>query len=164
MLRFLLFSIGIDMVKGGVSLKSSLVRPETFYLPVGVIIGSLLGVLPLAFIFELDVGKSLAVASGFGWYSLSGVLITDMGDPILGSAAFVSNILREHNRPDDNSPYQPQPLSPYRHRHSRRGQSMDVSLPLIERSCGPESVPLSITSGVILSLLVPVLVPLLYNL
>jgi uncharacterized membrane protein YbjE (DUF340 family) len=42
--------------------------------------------------------------------------------------------------------------------------SMDVTLPLIERSCGTEIVPLSIASGAVLSLLVPVLVPLFYNL
>jgi len=163
MLRFLLFAIGIDMVKGGVNLKEALARPETIYLPAGVIIGSLLGSLIPAAIFDIGIGKSLSVAAGFGWYSLSGVLITDMGDPVLGSAAFVSNILRE------TVALLTIPLIS-RSRFPRIGigvagaTSMDVTLPLIERFCGPESVPVSITSGAILSLLVPVLVPLFYQL
>ncbi|MBI9107673.1 MAG: lysine exporter LysO family protein [Spirochaetales bacterium] len=163
MLRFLLFGIGIDMVKNSVNLKDSLARPETIYLPAGVILGSLLGSLIPAVIFGIEPGKAAAVASGFGWYSLSGVLITDMGDQILGSAAFVSNILRE------TIALLTIPLiSRTRFPHIGIGiagaTSMDVTLPLIEKCCGPEAVPVSITSGAGLSLLVPVLVPLFFQL
>ena len=163
MLRFLLFAIGTDMVKNGVSLKRAVAHPETLYLPAGVVAGSLLGSLLPALLFGIDAGKAMAVASGFGWYSLSGVLITDMGDPVLGSAAFVSNILRE------TIALLSIPLiSRSRFPHIGIGiagaTSMDVTLPLIEKSCGPDSVPLAITSGALLSLLVPVLVPLFYQL
>lgn len=162
MLRFLLFAIGIDMVKNSVNLKDALARPETIYLPAGVIAGSLLGALIPAAVFGIDVGKAMSVASGFGWYSLSGVLITDMGDPVLGSAAFVSNILRE------TIALMTIPLiSRSRFPHIGIGiagaTSMDVSLPLIEKCCGPEAVPVSITSGAGLSLLVPLLVPLFFQ-
>ena len=162
MLRFLLFSIGIDMVKGSVNLKESLAKPETIYLPAGVIIGSLLGSLIPAAVFGIDIGKALSVASGFGWYSLSGVLITDMGDPILGSAAFVSNILRE-TIALLTIPLISRSWFPHIGIGIAGATSMDVTLPLIEKSCGPSAVPLSITSGALLSLLVPVLVPLFYQ-
>jgi uncharacterized membrane protein YbjE (DUF340 family) len=163
MLRFLLFAIGIDMVKNGVSLKRAVAYPETLYLPAGVIAGSLLGSLVPALLFGIGAGKAMAVAAGFGWYSLSGVLITDMGDAVLGSAAFVSNILRE------TIALLTIPLiSRSRFPHIGIGiagaTSMDVTLPLIEKSCGPDSVPLAITSGALLSLLVPLLVPLFYQL
>jgi len=39
--------------------------------------------------------------------------------------------------------------------------AMDVTLPLIEKNCGPGSVAFAMASGAILSLAVPVLVPLL---
>jgi uncharacterized membrane protein YbjE (DUF340 family) len=162
MLRFLLFSIGIDMVKSRVNLKDALARAETVYLPLGVIIGSLAGSLIPAALFGIEIGRSFSVASGFGWYSLSGVLITDMGDPLLGSASFVSNILRE-----TIALFTIPLISRSRFPHIGIGvagaTSMDVTLPLIEKSCGPDSVPVSITSGAILSLLVPVLVPLFYQ-
>ncbi|MCX7023967.1 MAG: LysO family transporter [Spirochaetes bacterium] len=44
-----------------------------------------------------------------------------------------------------------------------RATSMDVTLPLSEQCAGPESVPVSFVSGAILSLLVPVIVPLFYG-
>ncbi len=163
MLRFLLFAIGIDMIRGGINLKNTLAHPETLYLPAGVIAGSLLGGLIPAVIFGIEPGKALAVASGFGWYSLSGVLIADMGDPVLGSAAFMSNILRE------TIALLSIPLiSRTRFPHIGIGvagaTSMDVSLPLVEKCCGPESVPVSVANGALLSLLVPVLVPLFFQL
>ncbi len=163
MLRFLLFSIGIDMVKGGVSLKETLAKPETIYLPAGVVAGSLLGALIPAAAFGIDVGKSLAVASGFGWYSLSGVLITDMGDAVLGSASFMSNILRE-TAALLTIPFISRSRFPHIGIGIAGATSMDVTLPLIEKSCGPDSVPVSIASGAALSLLVPVLVPLFFQL
>ena len=163
MLRFLLFAIGIDMIKHGVNLKSALAKPETIYLPAGVIAGSLLGGILPAAVFNISIGKSLAVASGFGWYSLSGVLITDMGDPILGSAAFVSNILRETTALL-SIPLIARSRFPHIGIGIAGATSMDVTLPLIEKSCGADSVPLSITSGAVLSLLVPVFVPLFYQL
>jgi len=39
---------------------------------------------------------------------------------------------------------------------------MDVTLPLIEQCIGPDAVPVSFTSGAVLSMLVPFLVPLFY--
>ena len=163
MLRFLLLAVGIDVKKSGVSLKSSLASAETLYLPLGVIAGTLLGSLIPAFIFDIAVGRAAAVGAGFGWYSLSGVLITDMGDPVLGSAAFVSNILRE------TIALLTIPLIS-RSRFPNIGigvagaTSMDVTLPLVERCCGANSVPLSIANGAALSFLVPILVPLLFQL
>ena len=37
----------------------------------------------------------LALASGFGWYSLSGILMTEAYGPVMGSAAFFNDLLRE---------------------------------------------------------------------
>lgn len=163
LLRLLLFSVGLDLVKNNISLKETLARPETLFLPLGVVIGSLAGSFLPAAIFGIDIGKSLAVASGFGWYSLSGVLITDLGDPVLGSAAFISNILRE-TAALLTIPFIGRSRFPHIGIGIAGATSMDVTLPLIEKSCGADSVPLSITSGAALSLLVPVLVPLFFRL
>lgn len=171
-LYVLLFLVGLDMVKNGVSLKNSLNRPETILLPLGTVVGSLSGGLLLKIVLavagggsylpNIAIGKVLALSSGFGWYSLSGVIITDLGDPVLGSAGFMSNMFRE------SIALLAIPLIA-RTKFPRIGigiagaTSMDVTLPLIERTCGPAAVPVSITSGAILSLLVPLLVPVFYN-
>lgn len=35
------------------------------------------------------------MASGFGWYSLSGILLTESFGPVIGSAAFFNDLARE---------------------------------------------------------------------
>ena len=163
LLNILLFMIGTQLVHNNVTLKEALAHPDTVLLPLGTIAGSLLGGLAVSGFLSIPPGKALALSSGFGWYSLSGVIITDMGDPVLGSAGFLINIMRE-TIALLSIPF----LSTTRFPNIGIGvagaTSMDVTLPLIEKSCGDSAVPLSITSGAILSLLVPVLVPLFYHL
>jgi len=40
--------------------------------------------------------------------------------------------------------------------------SMDVTLPMVEKFCGVDYVPLSLAHGILLTLVVPFLVPILY--
>ena len=163
MLRALLLSIGMDLTAGGVSFRAVLASKRTLLLPLGTAAGSLLGGLLMVPLFGLAPSETLAVSSGFGWYSLSGVLISDMGNPFLGSVAFMANILRE-TIALLAIPFLGEARLPWLAVGVGGATSMDVTLPLIERSCGAEIVPLSIASGAVLSLLVPVLVPLFYNL
>ena len=163
LLNTLLFMIGIQLVNNNVTLKEALAHPDTILIPAGTIIGSLLGGLAVSGLLSITPGKALALSAGFGWYSLSGVIITDMGDPVLGSAGFLINIMRE-TIALLTIPF----LSTTRFPNIGIGvagaTSMDVTLPLIEKSCGDKVVPLSITSGAILSLIVPILVPVFYQL
>ncbi len=163
LLYLLLFFIGIQLIQNKVDIKAVLAKPETLLLPVGTIVGSLAGGLVLSPLLGIPMGRALSLASGFGWYSLSGVLITDMGDPILGSAGFMANMLRE-----TIALLIIPVLSRTRFPNAAIGvagaTSMDVTLPLIERTCGTSKVPLSIAHGAILSLLVPVFVPLFFRL
>jgi uncharacterized membrane protein YbjE (DUF340 family) len=163
LLYLLLFLIGVQLVRDEVDLKRTVLHPATFFVPVATIIGSLGGGLAVAAFFELSAGKALALSAGFGWYSLSGVLISDMGSPVLGAAGFLINVIRE------TIALLLIPLFGRLHLpHVAIGvagaTSMDVTLPLVERSCGSEYVPLSIANGALLSLLVPFLVPLFYHL
>ncbi len=159
----LLLLVGIQLSRSAVKLKELLLRRETILLPAGTVAGTLLGGAAAALIFGLPVGKGLAVASGFGWYSLSGVIISDAGDQILGSTAFLSNILRE-SVALLTIPF----LGTTRYAKVGIGiagaTSMDVSLPLIGKSNGAEAVPLAVAHGALLSLLVPLMVPLFFHL
>lgn len=160
---FLLFFIGIQLNNSTMSLKEALVHPETLLLPLGTVIGSLAGGILVGVVFRLSIWKTMSVAAGFGWYSLSGVIISDLGDQVLGSAAFISNILRE------SVALLTIPLFGAS-RFPRIGigiagaTSMDVTLPLIRKSCGIHTVPLAVSHGALLSVLVPVLVPLFFHL
>jgi len=162
LLRLLLFSIGIDMVKSGVSFSDALKDRNTVLLPLLTVMGSLAGGLGAALFLGMNAWKGLSIASGFGWYTLSGVLITELGDPLLGSTAFLTNMFREAMAIV---------IIPFLGRtgfaRSAVGiagaTSMDVTLPLIEKAGGPNMVPLSISHGAFISLTVPLLVPLFYQ-
>jgi len=162
LLNLLLFMIGAQLVRNNVDLRETLAHPETAILPLGTIAGSLLGGLIAAPFLALSPGKALALASGFGWYSLSGVIITDLGDPILGSAGFLINLMRE-GIALVTIPFIAGTRYPAIGIGVAGATSMDVTLPLIEKSCGDQVVPLSISSGAILSLAVPFLVPLFFQ-
>lgn len=162
-LNALLFMIGVQFAQSGISLRSAFVRADTLIVPLATIAGSLAGGLLAGLPFGLGAGKSLALAAGFGWYSLSGVLIADLGDPALGSAAFLANLIREAIALVI-IPLLAMTKRPYAAIGVGGATAMDVTLPLVEQCVGPEAVPVSFASGALLSLLVPVLVPLFFSL
>lgn len=162
-LNALLFLIGVQFAQSGLSLKAAFVRIDTLLVPLATVVGSLAGGIVVAFIFRLAIGQGMALAAGFGWYSLSGVLITNLGDPVLGSAAFLANMIREAAALL-LIPILAQGRHPYTTIGAGGATAMDVTLPLIEQCTGPDSVPVSFTSGALLSLLVPLLVPLCWSL
>ena len=158
-LYILLFIIGIQMAGSGTHFRKLLVQPAVLLLPLVTIAATLLSSLGTLFFPNMTAGRSLALGAGFGWYSLSGVLISNLGDPMLGTAAFLSNMFRE------TFAFLMVPVLKTTGRcESGIGiagaTSMDVTLPVIEDIWGPGIIPLSITHGVILSFLVPFLVPL----
>jgi uncharacterized membrane protein YbjE (DUF340 family) len=131
-------------------------------LPAATAIGSVGAGVLAAPLFGISPGTGAALSAGFGWYSLSGVIISDMGSPLLGSAGFLINLIRE------TIALFTIPLLGRVGMHGMAigvggATSMDVTLPLVERSCGDRYVPLSIAHGALLSLLVPFLVPLFFG-
>ncbi len=162
LLYLLLFLVGIQMIHGEVRLKDVIRDPVTIGLPVLTIAGTLGGALFMPLLFEISLSEALAVSSGFGWYSLSGILLSDLGDPVLGSISFLSNLFRE------SLAFITIPLlasfGKYRAAISVCGAtSMDVTLPMVEKSCGVTYVPISLAHGILLTIAVPFLVPLLYG-
>lgn len=162
-LNALLFMIGVQFSQSRVSLRSAFVRADTIVVPAATIVGTLAGGLAVALIFGVSAGKALSLAAGFGWYSLSGVLIADLGDPALGSAAFLANMMRE-SLALVLIPLLAATKRPYTAIGAGGATAMDVTLPLLERCLGPDAVPVCFSSGVVLSVIVPVLVPLFYRL
>lgn len=162
-LNLLLFLIGMQFRQSRIPLDRLLKSPALLMLPLVTAAGSLAGGFLLAPLFALRLPRALALAGGFGWYSLSGVLIGNLGDPVLGSAAFLANMMRE-SIGLILIPVLAETRIPSMAIGVAGATAMDVSLPLIEQSLGPESVPLSFMSGAVLSLLVPLLVPLFMGL
>jgi len=162
-LYLLVILIGMAMARNPLKLSDIITHPNLLILPAGTIIGTLAGGLILPFFFEHNIGECLSLAAGFGWYSFSGVILAKLDGPYLGSIAFLANLLRElialliilviaHSR------------YPHIGIGVAGATSMDITLPIISLTCGDAAVPLSISHGLIISLAVPFLVPLLYHL
>ncbi len=159
----LLFFIGMQFAQSGTSLKKVLASPAAIAVPVATLLGTLAASLALVPLFSLSPGKSIALAGGFGWYSLSGVLIDNLGDPVLGSVSFMANMFRE-SLALLLIPFLGRSRIPALAVSVGGATSMDVTLPLIEQSAGPWIVPVSFMSGALLSIVVPFLVPLCFRL
>lgn len=162
-LKALLFFIGMQFAQAKVSLKESLLDPAILLIPLATALGSLASGLLLMPLFNLRLGAALSLQAGFGWYSLSGILISGLGDPGLGSASFLSNMARE-SLAFVLIPFLGASGRPWLAIGTGGATAMDVTLPIVEQCAGPEWVPASFTSGAILSILVPVLVPALFAL
>ena len=154
-LIFLLFLIGIQLRNNGMTLKQIVLNRRGMIVAIVVVASSMVAGVINAVILDLPLKTGLAMASGFGWYSLSGILLTESFGPVIGSAAFLNDLARELIAIM---------LIPGLVRRSRStalglcgATSMDFTLPVLQRSGGLELVPAAIVHGFILSLLVPVL-------
>ena len=156
----LLFLVGMQMVQHEVDLLPLLRSPMMVLLPLSTVLGTYLGASILPLLTSYTLHESLALVSGFGWYSLSGVLISGLGDAHLGAVSFLSNLFRE------SLAFILIPLlATLSHASSSAisiagATSMDVTLPLLKKSMGDSVVPLAISHGVIMTLLAPFLIPL----
>jgi uncharacterized membrane protein YbjE (DUF340 family) len=137
--------------------------PGFLLVPLAIALGSVLAGALMAPLAGLPVGQSAAVGGGFGWYSLSGVLLTNIGYPQAGALALLANVLRELVAltiiPTIARHWHPwQTLAP------AGATATDVTRPIIMRSAGTDMGMLAAASGGLLSLAVPFVVPLLARL
>ncbi|MDC9594150.1 lysine exporter LysO family protein [Xenorhabdus sp. IM139775] len=157
-LIFLLFLVGIQLRTNGMDLKQTLLNRRGTIIAITVAISSLLGGVLAAFLLGLPTKTGLAIASGYGWYSLSGILISNAYGSVLGSAAFFNDLAREL------ASIILIPMLINRYRSTSLGltgaTSMDFSLPILQRCGGVSIVPVAIVHGFILSLLTPLFIAL----
>lgn len=155
----LMFFVGVS-VGGDSSVLRSIrsVSPRLLLLPLVTVAGTLGGVAVASLLFP---GRSLvdclAVGSGFGYYSLSSIFITEYRGPELGTVALLANISRElltllcapllvrwFGR-----------LAPI---SAGGATTMDTTLPVITRTSGNAYVVLSVFHGFVVDFSVPFLV------
>ncbi len=131
-------------------------------IPIGTIIGTLLGGVITGLALDLPMNISLAISSGFGWYSLSGVLISKLDSSKMGAVAFLTNVFRELLA-IITIPIISKKLNKFTAIAPAGATSMDTTLPLISKYTDSEVAVISFVNGFILSSLVPFLVPLFYK-
>lgn len=134
------------------------IRPEMFLVTISVILGTWLGVaLSNIWTPHIQFWDAIAIGSGFGYYSLSSVIIAEVKGEALGVLALLSNILREMVT-IFLAPVMVKIFGKLSPIASAGATSMDTTLPFIIKSSGKQFAVVAIFNGMILTFLVPFLV------
>jgi len=162
-LNFLILTVGIELgYNRSVFGRLRVLGPKVLLIPLSIVLGSLTGGFASAFILHREIGVSLSIASGFGWYSLSGILLARLANAEIGAIAFLCNVFRELIAVL---------IIPFLAKHLNfltsiapaGATSMDSTLPIISESTDSETALISFINGFTLSALVPFLVPFFLN-
>ena len=154
-LIFLLLLVGLQLRNGGMTLAQIALNRRGMIIAIVVCLSALAGGALAALLLGLPLRTGMAIASAYGWYSLSGIMMTDAFGPVIGSAAFFNDLARELFA------IMMIPTLVRRSRSAALGlcgaTSMDFTLPVLQRSGGLEVIPAAIVHGFVLSLIAPVL-------
>ena len=158
-LIILLFLVGIQLRGNNISIKQILLNKIGLTTSILVIISSLFGGFVASYLLDLPAKTAMAMSSGFGWYSLSGILMTEAHGAVIGSITFLNDILREL------CAIILLPILIKRFRLTSLGicaaTSMDFTLPMLQKGGGITMVPPAIVQGFLLTLIMPILMTLL---
>lgn len=154
-LILLIFLVGIQLRGNGISLRQVLINRRgvqtSLYFMASCLCG---GLLFAALIPGVSWSQGLALSSGYGWYSLSSIVMTQAYGPVWGSIALLNDLARELFA------LLFIPLLMRRYPSAAVGiggaTSLDFTLPVIQSSGGMAVVPLAISFGFIVNIVSPV--------
>ena len=133
-------------------------------IPITTIIGTGIGMVLFYMLFSFPKALDIfAIGSGFGYYSLSSILISKVSGETIGIIALLSNIIREIST---------LVLAPVLAKYFGKlapiaaggATTSDTTLPVILKYSGKEYVLGAVIQGIVLTLLVPVFISFIYGL
>ncbi|MCA9936707.1 MAG: lysine exporter LysO family protein [Ardenticatenaceae bacterium] len=161
-LYVLLFLVGVGVGSSQDALAVlRRVNWKIILVPLAIVLGTMLGVgLVSLALSGVSLREGLAVGAGFGYYSLSSIVISQLHSEQLGVVALLANVLREMLT---------LLLTPLMVRYFGKlapiaaggATAMDTTLPIITRFTGSEYAVIAVFSGLVLTVLVPFLVTLI---
>ncbi len=155
LLMVLLLLVGICLRTSGVSLKQALLNKYGLQMSLVFMAFTLLGGAVFALLVNIPIMQGLALSSGFGWYSLSGTVMTDAYGAVWGSVALFNDLGRE---------LVALLFIPHIMRYSPTSAiglggvtSLDFTLPTLTQAGGVQITPLVISFGFITNVVSPIL-------
>ncbi len=131
------------------------VRARILLVPLATIAGTLAGSALISLVLvKLSLADCLAIGSGFGYYSLSSVFITQYKGAELGTVALMANIIREIITLL-GAPLLAAYFGPLAPIAAGGATTMDTTLPVITRYSGKDWVFVSIFHGITVDFTVP---------
>ncbi len=159
----LIVGMGIGCDRGAIAAIRKLDK-KIIMLPICTIAGTLIGTIVLyPLVSSIPLKDALAVSSGFGYYSLSSILLTEYRGAEIGTMALLSNVIREVGT-ILIAPLLARYFGRFSIISSAGVTSIDTLLPIISRFSGKEYIVIAIFHGVVLEITVPILVTLFASL
>ena len=150
--------IGLDLAYA--PLDRSWLNWKILLVPLGCIVGSVFGAYVSALLLQqLSFKDALLFSQGYGFYSMSGIFITELKGAELGSIALINDLFREIFA--ILLMYCLGWRYPRAAIASAGATAMDVTLPMVKQACGNDFIPYAMVSGFILSILAPIAVSIL---
>lgn len=154
LLYTLILFVGIDLV--GLKIDKNSFSLKLLFVPILVVFGSILGGAIASLIFSHPLNIGIALSAGFGWFTLSSVLLSDKLGVEFGAIALLIDLFRELLAI----------LLLYLFGHSipktaiaaAGATSLDSTLPIVKQTCPSSEIPLALISGLILTILAPILI------
>lgn len=163
-LYILMLSVGVAV--GGNKLILKKMREynlTVLFIPFGIIVGSVIGGFASAFILNMTFADTVSISCGLGWYSLSGILVSDLAGAQAGTIAFLSNLFREIIS-FMIIPIIAKVTNEYTVIAPAGATSEDTTLPMIMKYTREDIVIISVINGMLCSAVVPFIIPMMYNL
>ncbi len=155
-LFLLLFFVGIQIgAKGNVLKATRSVGLKIMWVPLATTVGTFAGAIVVSFFLNSrSLTDCLSVGAGFGYYSLSSILITEYRGAELGTIALLANIIRE---------FFVLLLAPWMVNYFGKlapicaggATTMDVTLPIISKYSGSDFVIIALFHGIVIDFSVP---------
>ncbi len=164
-LYVLMFLVGVGVGADSRALQTlSSFNFRIFLIPLTTIVGTAIGVSLVYLIIPGFTFKEVqAVGSGYGYYSLSSIIITETYSKSLGVVALLSNVMREVITLL-SAPIIAIYFGKIAPICSGGATSMDTTLPIITKASGKEYAIVSLFHGIVLTILVPFIVTLILSL
>ena len=132
-------------------------NPRVALLPLATILGSWAGAAIAFLVLQRTLTDCLAISSGFAYYSLSSIFLTEYRGIELGTIALVANLVREAITLL-GTPLLARIFGPLAPISAGGATTMDTTLPIITNTCGQRFTILAIFHGFIVDFSVPFLV------
>ncbi|MBU1110242.1 lysine exporter LysO family protein [Patescibacteria group bacterium] len=163
-LSFTLFTVGYEAGSNRHNTEMiGEINSQVVLVPLSIIIGTFMSAVVVApFLAGLTTLDVVTLVAGFGYYSISGVLVGSKLGSYMGSLALLVNVFRELLTVI---------LAPLFSRYlgglspiaAGGATSMDVTLPIITKYSGKEYTLTAIMSGFVLTILVPLMLSFLLH-
>ncbi|MBS3970948.1 MAG: lysine exporter LysO family protein [Clostridia bacterium] len=162
-LYILCFGVGTEIGNDEKLLKSLRgLSWKCILVPFGVLLGSSLGGFLASLFISVDAKSAIAIGAACGFYSVAGGVLASLVGSDVGTIAFLTNFFREIGS-FLIIPILATKVSPISASTPGGATAMDTTLPLIFKSLGTRVALIAMISGVVLTIIVPILLPIILS-